>query len=401
MPDVRELLERAAPEPAAAWNADDIARRGRTLRRRRQTGWAGGAAAALAAAVVAVVVIQPLSDPTRDVTVAPTDTPAGAIAEEGWPGLIERVPAEPAGSLPPVLVFADLPAAGEAAGIELPGPGESAWADAFRGGLGGHVLPPARLGLARVATRLDTEHDIGRRVGLVPTDIDQVVEWHPDGPWVATLRTGTDDLDAFLDDSPYWALRGDDAPRVYQARTPEGAVGDYAEPDDPDSAIVVHDGFVEIGASTDGASPEASPQALSPRTTLADLPGMDTLADALQGRAHAALVVPSTQQQEVFSEVEAVGEQLAPYRHLAVASIGSGDGARAVLLLVHEDADTAAANAARLKRNAAEAGLDGTVTQRGRVLELDPLRTEPDTVVRMQTTVDLDPVGVAHPERAW
>lgn len=60
MPNVRELLHRAAPQPSDDWDVAEVARRGRSLRRRRRlaAGAAGGAAALVALAVAAPTLLD-------------------------------------------------------------------------------------------------------------------------------------------------------------------------------------------------------------------------------------------------------------------------------------------------------------------------------------------------------
>lgn len=62
MPNLRELLARAAPEPSAEWDATEVARRGRSLRRRRRL----AAGAAGVGVLVAVAVAAPALLDQRD-----------------------------------------------------------------------------------------------------------------------------------------------------------------------------------------------------------------------------------------------------------------------------------------------------------------------------------------------
>lgn len=71
MPNLRELLTRAAPEPSADWDAAGVARRGRTLRRRRRAAVGAGGLGVLVA--LALLVPAGLDQRDTEVRIGPAD----------------------------------------------------------------------------------------------------------------------------------------------------------------------------------------------------------------------------------------------------------------------------------------------------------------------------------------
>lgn len=380
---IREALSveaRGAPDAGGLW-----ARTERRLRRRRLQQGLGGVAVVAALAVLGVGGFLTLWQPEQQLAFE-GDEPAG----RGYAALLDAVPlnrgGQPGSRLPGPpshLLVNDLPRTAEAGDVELPPPGAKDWLP-FDGleqlvNRGWWGTPPFGQAVALIENRPFAE-----TIGFVATDVAQAASWGPKAPTAAmTLRRDVGEVAAFLDDSDDWVRQGDD-PRWYRgADDADQKVVDALEPYAPSElAVVVDDGVIQVGAAPGTQHDEAElPGALAPdRREVGDLAGMDRLADQLDGWAYHALIAAEPHLPRYFedSAVAPVGDPLEPFRHFALARVSDETGERTALVLVHDDADTAQTNAARLEANLAEDGRqDAEVRRDGTVVVADSFAEQP------------------------
>lgn len=340
-----------------------------------------------------------------------TDEPGGPAgptpaADTGYEVLLDRLALEAGDGMVPILLLGDVSVAAETADVELPPPGAHDWQVAGIDRLSEYTLLPATSGLGLALQRLPETPDFAETLGVVPTDVAQWAEWFgttASGQTAAmTLRGDTDELVGFLDDSDSWA-RQDDDPRWYR---PVGDPGpqlketlEWVRPAEP--ALVVDDAAVQLGpAPADSDGDPMVPTGLAPqRDTVGELPGANRLARQLEGWATLALVVPEPHQPFYVEDVEAVGEPLEPYQHVAVAAVADEAGARTGLVLAHADEATARTNAERVQGNvAAHDDIDGAEVRRdGTIVVVDWLRDDAQATLRALHRMDFGLFDVAVP----
>lgn len=322
-------------------------------------------------------------------------------ADIGYEALFDRLPLEDG---MPLLVLGDLPLAAEGAEVELPPPGAADWQVEGLDRLSQHgPLPP--MGVGRTLHRPPEEPRFRETLGFSPTDVDQWAAWFA-GPaqgqaMVMTLRAGTGDLPAFLDDSDDW-IRQDRSPSWY--RPAEGAYPRLEEilasVASSRLALAVGDGVVQVGRTPDDGDEVAVPAVLATqRDTVGDLAGTDRLARPLQGWARGAFVVLEPHQGAYLDGVEPVGEVLEPYRHLALALVVDEAGERTALVLAHPDEATARTNAERLQSNVAAHDHvdDAEVRRDGTIVVVDWFRDGVEPALQAFQRVDFGIVDIAVP----